>query len=292
MADKLQQIRRRIRSVESTEKITSAMKLVSNARLRQTTNRLHFVQRNLNSVSDRLAGLLAAADSEELAQDFFRAKPGRTMAIVLSSSKGLCGNFNTVIFQTMDRLAEEASEPPLLLPVGIKVREHLRIEEMPYEDTGILGLDEFTYHDAEDLARRALDGFRKGECARAELLYTKYLNAIYSKPDRLVLLPFDKGALEQAAGKSVPLRTEIHSPEEAEQFREYALVQYLALLIYEKVCETLVCEHSARRTAMNNANDNANDMISKLSLSYNRARQAAITNEIIEIISGSEAQRR
>ena len=71
-----------------------------------------------------------------------------------------------------------------------------------------------------------------------------------------------------------------------------ALVQYLALLIYEKVCETLVCEHSARRTAMNNANDNANDMISKLSLSYNRARQAAITNEIIEIISGSEAQRR
>ncbi len=292
MAEKLEQIRRRIRSVESTEKITNAMKLVSNARLRQATNRFQFVRGNLTGVAEDFSDIILAGKASGECEDLFSGREGRKLYVIFSSSKGLCGNFNSVICKAADGIAAEQEDDVLFIPAGLKIKDYLDSRGITYEDCGRGDLDGFTYGDAELLSERILDGYRNGEFSRAGLIYVKYINAISSDPRTEELLPFSERKMRGLSGDKKPVEIETGSEKERVEFLRYSVIQYLSLIIYEKACETLVCEHSARRTAMNNASDNAREMIERLSVRYNRARQAAITNEIIEIISGSEAQRK
>lgn len=288
MAEKLQNIKRRIRSVTSTEKITNAMKLVSAARLRQATNTLRFVRANLEETRKMFGGVLAE-DREQYRPYFTAAESGKTLFVVFSSSRGLCGSFNVMIEQELDRIHREEGQNALFLTVGEKADDYLDYRNIPRIDAGVRILDEMTFQDTMRIADDIVARYDRGEFVRAELVYAAYINSLVSEITHEALLPLDREKMLENAGAH-PAHPEVENADVADQFARTLLRQYLALYLYAKKAESLVSEHSARRNAMNNATDNAEDMLQKLSLEYNRVRQTAITNEIIEIIAGANAQ--
>ena len=289
MAEQLHKLKRRMKSVSSTQKITNAMKFVSAARLNQANTRFNFVREQLSEVRYLFGATLSGLD-KHLPRRLFGSQEGPTLYIVFTATKGFCGSFNTM----MEREIEKAAQDPdgaLFITAGGKGRDHcdfLKYHRVP--DTGVPTLESLNYKEAFKMAEMAVDMYRDHGISKAILIYPKYINSLYCEPGRIQLMPLEKDKLLREGGGRFP-EPEVETLD-MYSFTRDLLLQYEALLIMEKQAEALVCEHSARRTAMNNATDNAEEMMTKLSQRYNRARQTDITNEIIEIIAGSDAQRK
>jgi ATP synthase F1 gamma subunit len=282
-----------MRSVGNTERITNAMKLVAASKLKHATARYAFVKNDLKEVSDQVYAAITKPDAPEV---YRQEREGKTLYITITGSKGLCGGYNAAIIK-MAQYIKESGEDACFLTLGTKIKDycvHHDCELCMIEDrqgNGLLdvfdeAVDEWKYSQFQEIARQVMEKYRKGEITKVVVLYTKYVNTIVQRVRRKQLFPLVADPeVRVNADENRYIEYEPNGPELFDFFVE----ENLALLMYRYVAEATLCEHSARRMAMKNASDNAKEMLTELSVYYNRARQATITNELIEIVAGAEA---
>ena len=271
-------IKARIKSVESTMQITKAMELVATSKLRrakENAERTRPFYETLGKAIDGVLGLDGAAESPYLA----KRELEKTLFVVIAGDRGLAGGYNANVFRLGEALAE--GRDSLWLPVGKKALEYYRHRNRDLVTDVYACAQDVGVGEAMSLGRCVCESYLSGECDRVVLIYTKFVSMLTQTPVYEQLLP-----LERDAAKDTPDAMTDSSPEE---MLEKMIPYYAGGIIYSALTEAVASEQGARRTAMNAANKNAGEMIDTLLLRYNRARQAVITQEITEIVSGSEA---
>lgn len=271
-------IKARMKSVSSTMQITKAMELVATSKLRKAKERVERSRPFADALKDAIESI-AALCSESDGGVFAKVASGKTLFIVIAGDRGLAGGYNANVFRTVAGLAE--GKDAIYLPIGKKAVEYYR-----HKDASI-----FTQYDfvadmgvgaALKLGREVQDGFVAGEFTEVVLVYTEFVSMISQVPRVCSLLPLTVSG--DGVNDSDPI-----IGGDPEEMLESVVASYIGGNINSAVLEALASESGARRTAMNAANKNASEMIDSLTLSYNRARQAMITQEITEIVSGAEA---
>lgn len=281
----LQAVKKRIRSVTSMEHITNAMKLVSAAKLRRAKISFEKSNQYLHFITDSIAEIFNNAG--EVPEKYLEG--GReiknTCYVILSSSRGLCGSFNSNII----RMAEQEmayDENPSIITIGTKARDYFSRRGVPIIRDYNRPPEDFTFVESREVSSPIISMFDKGEIDRVVLVYTAYISQLEQAATKVQLLPFKVDLDPEIMKQNKEVEYE---PSVGEVFN-YLVPKYMETMLYGAIIESATCEHAARRMAMENATDNAREMLDDLSLYYNRARQSAITNELIEVVSGSEAQ--
>jgi len=294
----LKEIKRRIGSVKKTRQITSAMKLVSGAKLARASQAATAAQ----PYQKRLAGVLqrvAAAAGESLDSPLLRARPvKRALLVVITSDRGLCGGFNNNLSKAAQAWMAQQQAQGVVVEIGVfgrKANDYFRNRRIEVTDP-VLNYSKDPKMDlVRRLGERAQQGFLDGRYDAVYLAYNVYENTITQTPTVAQLLPLsltaapDASSQAPAASGSGAELVEFTFEPSAPALLDSLLPLYLRTLVLQAFLETEAGEHAARMTAMDNATRNASDLIGALTLEYNRARQAAITTEIIEIVSGAEA---
>ena len=271
------EIKNRIRSMQSTRQITKAMEMVASSKLRRTQQKAQASRPYFEILSRTIENIVAA--NREFSSPYLQEKPvKKTAFVVFAGDRGLAGGYNSNVLK-LAMTNMEAGEA-VVIPVGKKSQEF-------FKSRGVTPLTE-TYAEAEDMkvgdcftiAKLLCKGFLAGEYQRVCVVYTEFVSVLQQTPKIQQLLPLQKGETE-VAGSDI-----LYEPDSTEVFR--AIVpEYVGGMLYGALCESRAAEQAARRTAMDAATQNADEMIGDLSLQYNRARQAAITQEITEIVAGS-----
>lgn len=282
MADQMQTIKRRMKSVRSTERITNAMKLVSAAKLKQASNQYEHIQKNISRITKLFQEVLER--EQDATGGTQEQNEGQSLYVVFTGSKGLCGNFNASVIKMLEQTAEEEREKYLFLPLGNKGKEYCFRERLPMLDVDGIYSDTMTYEEIQDLSKELLFSYQEGKIAEIKFIHASYLNSVSYDVRIKQILPLQVKDAEESGFI-------MEYEKDRQTFFSGILEEYIALCIFSVLSESALCEHSARRIAMKNASDNAKELLTELSVNYNRARQAAITNEIIEIIAGAERQR-
>lgn len=292
MADQMQAIKRRMKSVSNTERITNAMKLVSASKLKHATAKHMFISKDLKLVTEQVYG---AVTKEGAPAHYRQERSGKTLYLVVTGSKGLCGGYNSNVTKEVQQIIDSGEEA-VFLSFGTKGRDFCQrqaCEIFPVKETipGLLEIfgepiDDWSYTQIQEISRQILDSYKKGEITKIVVIYTHYKNTIVQRLTSRQLFPL---VTAQAEPEAFAANGYMEYEPCGEEFFDLFAVEYLALNLYGVIAESALCEHSARRMAMKNASDNAKEMLTELSVYYNRARQAAITNEIIEIAAGAEA---
>lgn len=292
----LKDLRNRIASVKSTQKITSAMKMVAAAKLRRAQEQAE-AARPYAERMDRMLGSLAASLQGRAGVSPMLAGTGDDrvhLLVAVTSDRGLCGGFNTSIVRRTRQMAnelKEAGKTVKIVCVGRKGRDLLRRDwgdaiVGSYTDIGRRRLG---FEDADAIAGKVTEMFEAGEFDVCTMIYNRFKSVISQIVTAQQLIPFalpDSGPEESGAGASAAVYS--YEPDEAEILADL-LPRNLAVQVFRGLLESAASEHGARMSAMDNATRNAGDMIKDLTLTYNRTRQAQITKELIEIISGAEA---
>lgn len=282
----LKSIKKRIVSVKNTRQITKAMKMVSAAKLRRAQENVVAARpyaKKLGEVMQSLAKNLEG-DLHPLLE---KRDAKKLLLIVITSDRGLCGGFNTNLCKAGDRYIKEKTssyEQVSVLTIGRKGYEFLKSRYTVYKNFANV-LAKPNYQTAAMLAQEVIDGFVAGEYDQVELLYNSFRTVMSQDITFQQLLPVEPEVT--AAADETPVEY-IYEPSVGELLAEI-LPKNIEVQIFKAMLETVAGEHGARMTAMDSASKNANEMIGKLTLQYNRARQAAITTELMEIISGSES---
>lgn len=285
-AESMQDIKRRIRSISSTEHITNAMKLVSAGKLRKAKAIFERTNENSHYITNAIEELFTnGKDIPEkyLESDEQGSRP--TCYIVITSSKGLCGGFNSNVIKEAERQMRIEGSAPVIVAIGSKGMEYFSKRGYNIFKDYLAPPEEITPREAREIGEPIIDLYDKGEIGKVVMVSTEFVSTMEQRVRTNKLLPFDV-EVNPEVGTSKFIEYE---PSVEEVFN-YLVPKYVEMMIYAAVVESATCEHAARRTAMENATDNAREMLGELSLFYNRARQAAITDEIIEIVAGSEAQ--
>lgn len=292
----LKEFRNRIASVKSTRKITSAMKMVAASKLRRAQMQAEASQPYARQMADMLSRLARNIDLNEN-RPFLMAGSGRDdvhMLVVITSDRGLCGGFNGYVARlarTRVRELQAAGKTVKLVCVGRKGRDFLKREfsDLIVQSFEGLGSKRLSFADAQKVSQYVLDQAAQGGFDVCTLVYNQFRSVIRQEPTVQQLVPF---AVEQDAAQTDELETD-SAPYEFEPGEEEILSallpRNLSVQVFRAMLDSAAGEQAARMTAMENATKNAGDMINKLTLRYNRARQAYITKELIEIISGAEA---
>jgi F-type H+-transporting ATPase subunit gamma len=282
---KTQDLKRRIRSVKNTMQLTKAMKMVSAAKLRRAQERIMnarpYAQQTL-SVLQSLA-LRAETDSHPLLQ----SRDGKKAHVILvAGDKGLCGAFNSHIIRTAEEYVGENLKDQEISITAVGKKSYQYFQRQPWEVKhhwiDLFRNVQFTH--AEEIATAAMEMFLSGEVDRVYVAYNEFKSAIQAKPIVQPLLPIQR--VELAEGDTA--EDYIYEPS-ADALLKSLLPHYVRHLIFQALLESAGAEHAARMTAMDSATNNASDLIESLTLTMNRVRQASITTEIIEVVSGAEA---
>jgi F-type H+-transporting ATPase subunit gamma len=313
MAESIKNIRRRIKSITSIEHITSAMKLVSVAKLRRAKSNLertqgyfHYVVRAITQILETgeniperyleqgdaaasLRGDAAAKQSVATNPSDDETPPRRKSYLVITGNRGLAGSFNNNVIKRVERLS---SGPSDILAIGSKGRDHFARHGHNIVACFTESPELITFADTISMGEALLAPYERGEVDEIHMVWTSFKSAMEGVVRTERLLPLGAGDLETFGGaapreKSAAQYME-YEPSSAEVLA-YLIPKFTQIKIYNAVVESAACEHAARRIAMENATDNANDMLRNLNLFYNRARQSEITKEITEIVSGAEA---
>jgi F-type H+-transporting ATPase subunit gamma len=278
----LQDIRKRIKSVKNTQKITRAMKMVAAAKLRRAQEAAEANKAYTNGYQRLVQTLLAHV--EEDAHPLLGAQPGDgpTEVVMFTSDRGLCGGFNAVIVKRLAAFAAEHDEELVVTAVGAKGRDSAKRKFDVTKDLS----GEFSTADlvaANALAEGLRSRFLSGEVQRVVVLYNRFDSIMTQTPvvEQILPLPLAEGAEEHPADM-------LFEPDPV-SLLDYVLQQRIVLALQQAALDTGAGEQASRMTAMDSATKNAGDMIDDLTLTYNRARQAAITSDLVEIISGAEA---
>ncbi len=284
MASNMKAVKLRIRSVESTMQITKAMELVASSKLRKAKERAQVCRPYFQELHQTLEDI-AKGNTDFSSVYAKESKVERTCYIVIGGDRGLAGGYNSNLFKCLEQ--DTQGQDIIVLPVGKKVVEYVqkRHHEKVSEDFGEIA--SVTVSDCFTMANLICDGFRKGEFGHVKLCYTNFYSMLSQKPSCMPILPLtDLTGLEEKDKE--PIRDLILYEPNASEVFDAIVPEYLAGVIYGGVCESVASELAARRTAMDSATKNAEEMIETLNLHYNRARQASITQEITEIVAGAE----
>jgi F-type H+-transporting ATPase subunit gamma len=278
----LKHTRKRIASVRSTQQITKAMKMVSAAKLRRAQEAAERARPYATRLSDLLASVAAGAD--EGAHPFLQAdgdKPAEL--VVITSDRGLCGGYNTNLIKAAEAfLRSEAGRDATIVCAGRRGYDYFR-RHYPDRITARFINQPFTIELAREVAREVSRRFMEGEVGAVYMVSSKFRSAISQSPQLQKLIP-----VERAEGNVDEVVDYVVEPEPAALLGSL-LARYLDTKIYQAFLEANASEHGARMTAMDSATRNASEMIGRLTLQMNRARQATITTELMEIVGGAEA---
>jgi F-type H+-transporting ATPase subunit gamma len=287
-------IRRRIRAVKSTQQITKAMKMVAASKLRRAQERIQQarpfatqMQRVLNS----LAGRVDPGAHPLLDERKTPLAGGRTLLFVITADRGLCGSFNANVIKSAATFITEHPEQVALGLVGRRGRDYYakRGFEVRYERINLFG--KLQFDDARDIAQSAVEAFTRGDVDRVFLTYNEFRSVMQQRVVIEQLLPIPRQALEPAAGQPPgggPTVDYLYEPAPAELFKTL-IPRHVEVQVYRALLESNAAFYAAQMTAMDAATRNSGDMIESLTLYMNKVRQAAITREIIEVVSGAGA---
>ncbi len=283
----MQDIKRRIKSVSSTERITSSMKLISAGKLRKARKLYEETNENSRFITKTIRELFDS--STDIPEKYLESdrKKDKTVYIIVTSSKGLCGGFNTNVLKLAQDMIDAEKSSPHIVAIGGKGLEYFEKRGYDIYNSYLAAPEGISFLETEELSRPIIEMFDEGEINKVVLIYTTFVNAMEQKVVERTLLPF---RMEEIPEHPAAARKKTEFEPSAEEVLNYLIPKYVEMQLYASVIESATCEHAARRTAMENATDNAREMLSSLNLQYNRARQAAITEQIIEIVAGAEAQ--
>lgn len=288
-------IRRRIKSVKNTQQITKAMKMVSAAKLKRAQDRVITARPFANKMTEVLGDLASRTDESFKHPLLDMRGDDRYLLVLITADKGLCGAFNTNLIKAAQNfLNDNASKQVELITVGRKGRDFFRRRKTVIvgEYIGLTGKGRVEFAEALEVARDVIKRFTEDqELDKVFLIYNEFKSVIQQRVVVEQLLPVARttSQTEPAAGQLVNLVDYIYEQPPAEIFSRL-LPRLVETQIFRALLESVASEHGARMTAMDSASNNASELIETLTLNMNRVRQAAITNEIIEVVSGASAQ--
>lgn len=296
----MRDIKRRIKSVNSTRQITKAMELVSSAKIVKAREKMETYRPYFSSVSQIVGEVLSGGEIKSNYVEGAR-EIKKTLYIVVSGDRGLCGGYNSNIYKAFNAILDgkETDTDSVIIPIGNKSVEYFTKRDYEIKEAYPGIAETISYDSAKKIADDVLEMYDKNEIDEVYLIYTQFVSMISQQTCVARLLPMAPAEtvehVEELASdyddeeKKAPLtEIKIFEPNQ-EEFFELFVPQYVESMIYGGIVEGYASEQAARRTAMENASDNAKEMIDQLTLFYNRARQAAITQEITEIVSGADA---
>ena len=280
----MKDIKRRIKSVESTMQITKAMELVASSKLRKAKEKADKARPYFDALYETMCEI--QAENPSFLSPFTRkAGEGKSLLVVIAGDRGLAGGFNSNIFKLAQARVDElgGKDKTDIIAIGKKAVEYFGKREFnmlgSYPDFS----ENIRIHQANDIAGEIVDKYVKGIFERVELFYTEYVSSITQQAVTKKMLPVELDG-QKKVSKALP----IYEPSAGQVFN-HIVPRYVTGMIFGACVESFASEQASRRNAMENASDNASEMISSLSLMYNRARQASITQEITEIVSGANS---
>lgn len=280
-------IKGRIKSINSTKQITNAMKLVSTAKLTKSKQAVFKTRPYFEKVQSTILSI--AKNSEGMKSPLLQANASDKKAyVVLESDRGLAGGYNANVTKlVMGHISDK--DKAHMVTVGKKAKEQLKARGFDIKKELVGMTADPSYQDATYIANHIIEVFEKGEVGEVYLAYTTFKSTIQQDPTMIRLLPVDISGFEvEAQGEDSLPDLLLYEPSQ-EEVLDYLVSRYVASVIYGAMIESSASEQGARMTAMDAATENANDMIAKLDIEANRARQAAITQELSEIVGGAEA---
>lgn len=288
----LKAIRIRISSVKSTRQITSAMKMVSAAKLRKAQDKIVRLRPYANKLHEILVGLSQSLSDSEDDNIFGRKNaPDKVLIVVVTSNRGLCGGFNANVTRETRRIVAEKyaqqykSGNLWFVPIGKKGFDFLKKQKANILEENNQVFNALTFENVAMIAERIMAAFIDGKFDKVEIIYNQFRNAAVQNMTVEEFLPVETNAEKTEQGPSFDY---IYEPTKEEIVQEL-IPKSLKIQFYKAVLDSWVAEHGARMTAMHKATDNATQLIKELTLQYNKARQASITNQILEVVSGAEA---
>ena len=284
----LQGTRRRIASVNSTKKITRAMQLVATAKLKTMKKNLSATALYAQEIESLIASLLAKLSKDQFAElfDLPKIHKKRKVHLIVTSSLGLCGGYNYNLYRHLNPLINKDND--LLVVIGSKGCNYFKNRGYNVDSRFENFTSHITYQNVEEIIKYLLYLFKKGECEVINVAYTKFKNQITFIPEFKELFPFTN-LDEKVSNLSRKEKDMIVEPNALVVVKSL-LPLYLKSVLYAYLNESFTSEYAARRNAMESATDNAEEIVSKLQIEYNKARQAAITQEITEVVGGANAQ--
>ena len=291
----MKEIKRRIKSVESTKQITNAMQLVASSKLRKAKNKADKARPFFNALYDTMH-LIQSEDENFFSEFISKRKEVKTIVlIVISGDRGLAGGFNSNIFKLAQARIDELKElgaAVKIVAMGKKSVEYFSKRGYDLVSSHTVVGESLSLEQSAEIAESLVTSYVSAEIDGIEVFYTMYVSPIAQQPERKAILPLEFSEKSEdtdtanTEGQRKYKIMPIYEPSAKEVF-EGIVPKYLTGVIYCAVADSFAAEQAARRMAMENATDNADEMISELSLRYNRARQASITQEINEIVGGA-----
>ena len=282
----MREIKRRRASIESTGQITAAMKVVSTAKLQKAKGRVQASKPYNSLMYDVVSSVLAKSDNVD--HPYLKSGDSKKKAvIVVPSNRGLAGGYNNNVVKLVTK-GDFAKEDVLVYAVGRKGRDALKRYDYQIVEDYSEVMNGPVFSDAANIGRAVLEAFARGDVGEIYIAYTIFKNTIVQIPTLTKLLPVEVKKDEAKTGTVDDLVLMNYEPEAEEALNEI-IPKYVNSLIYGALCEAIASENGARMQAMDSATNNAQDMISDLTLKYNRARQASITQELTEIVAGASA---
>lgn len=281
----MKDIKRRIKSVESTKQITNAMQLVASSKLRKAKEKADNSKPFFNAMYETMCEIVK--EDATFSSIYTRKRKSKvTLMIVIAGDRGLAGGFNANVIKLAqnryDEIIKDGSEA-VILPIGKKAIEYFEKRKFKimtrYENVG----ESITVYGAMSIADKIIDVYNKDKIGRVELFYTDCVSPLVQEEKQMAVIPVDI----QTDKTNISVTN--YEPS-AEAVFDSLIPRYIAGVLFGAIVDSFAAEQAARRIAMENATDNATEMINSLSLVYNRARQAAITQEITEIVGGANAQ--
>ena len=274
------EIKNRIRSMESTKQITKAMEMVAASKLRRAQAQVSNSRPYFDILSNTVTSIIRA--NKDLSSPYLQKRPvKKVMYIVIAGDRGLAGGYNSNVLKMVQ--SEIQGKDAVVLPIGKKAVEFFRTRKIPALTESYAEVAELTVGDCFSISKLLNKAYLAGEFDEVRIAYTEFGSVISQIPTSKQLLPLVLDVQEENTSGASDI---IYDPGCEEVFA-VVVPEYLGGVVYGAVCESRASEQAARRTAMDAATSNAEEMIADLSLKFNRARQAAITNEIIDIVAGS-----
>jgi F-type H+-transporting ATPase subunit gamma len=283
MGESLKEVKTRIDSTKKTSQITKAMHMVSSSKVRKSQKTYFAYQDFVKKIRDLVATVLHNDTNEDLHPIFRKRETKTTAYLLISSDTGLAGPYNSNVFKHFEQLLQEEKDDYIVGTIGRKAYSYAKSKNHPLvNETSILIRDDVMYIDIVPLAKSLVSGFINGSIDKLVIVYNHFVNSLTIETKGEVLLPLDnikgdvvekeylfEGGINKTLDEIIPM--------------------YIQTVIYGIILDAKTAEHSSRMNSMKNATDNANEIIDKLQILYNRARQSAITTELIDIIAGANA---
>jgi len=285
-------IRRRVRAVKSTQQITKAMKMVAASKLRRAQDRVQAARPYATQMLRVLNSLAARVDPSAHPLLDERKAPragGRTLLLVITADRGLCGSFNTNVIKAASQfITENAGRRVVLGLIGRRGRDFFarRGFEVKYEQVNLFATLKF--EDARNIARTAIDAFTAGDVDSVHIVYNEFKSVLQQRVAVEQLLPIPRGTFDSPAQTNAPVVDYLYEPA-PEKLLAHLIPNHIEVQIYRALLDSNAAFFAAQMTAMDAATRNSAEMIEQLTLHMNKVRQAAITREIIEVVSGAQA---